>query len=82
MEKQHQFYTAVQKGNYDGRMCAWGVLLTPLFSTNKHNYARYGNWDVYQMRNRDSLHSGNDIIFSVQSPERYNLPTAVDQQGE
>ena len=24
------FHTAVQKSNYDGRMCAWGVLLTPL----------------------------------------------------
>ena len=59
-----------------------GFFLLLYFSTNKHNYARYGNWKVYQIRNRDSLHSGNDIIFSVQSPERYNLPTAVDQRGE
>ena len=51
------------------------------FSTNKNNYARYGNWYVYQLRNRDSLHSGNDII-SVQSQARCNLRTAVDQRGE
>ena len=59
-----------------------GFFLLLYFSANKHNYARCGNWNVYQMRNRDSLHSGNDIIFSVQSPERYNLPTAVDQRGK
>ena len=34
------------------------------------------------MRDRDSLHSGNEIIFSVQSQARYNLRTAVDQRGE
>ena len=34
------------------------------------------------MRNRDSLHSDNDIICSVQSQARYNLRTAVDQRGK
>ena len=34
------------------------------------------------MRNRDSLDSGNEIIFSVQSQARYNLRIAVDQRGE
>ena len=82
IEKQHHFHTAVQEGNIDGRMCALEFFLLLYFSTNKHNYARYGNWYVYQMRNRDSLHSGNDIIFSVQSQARCNLRTAVDQRGE
>ena len=65
-----------------GECVRGGLFLLLYFSTNKHSCARYGNWNVYQMRNRDSLHSGNDIIFSVQSSERYNLPTAVDQRGE
>ena len=82
MEKQHHFHTAVQEGNFDGRMCAWEFFLPFYFSTNKHNYARYGSWYVHQMRNRDSLHSGNEIIFSVQSQARYNLRTAVDQREE
>ena len=65
-----------------GEWVRGGFFLLLYFSTNKHSYARYGNWNVYQMRNRDSLHSDNNIIFSVQSPERSNLPTAVDQRGE
>ena len=82
MEKQHHFHTTVQEGNFDGRMCAWEFLSPFYFSTNKHNYARYGSWYVHQMRNRDSLDSGNEIIFSVQSQARYNLRIAVDQRGE
>ena len=82
MEKQHHFHTAVQEGNIDGRMCALEFFLLLYLSTNKHNHARYGNWYVYQMRNRDSLHSGNDIIFSVQSQARCNLRTTVYQRGE
>ena len=34
------------------------------------------------MRNRDSLHSGNEIICSIQSQARYNLRTAVDAKTE
>ena len=30
------------------------------------------------MRNRDSLQSGNEIIYSIQSQARYNLRIAVD----
>ena len=82
IEKQHHFHTGVKEGNFDGRMCAWEFFLPFYFSNNKHNYARYGSWYIHQMRNRDSLHSGNEIIFSVQSQARYNLRTAVDQQGE
>ena len=63
-------------------MCAWEFFLPFCFSTNKHNYARYSSWYVHQMRNRDSLHSGNEIIFSVHSQARYNLRTAVDQREE
>ena len=63
-------------------MCAWEFFLPFCFSTNKHNYARYGSWYVHQIRNRDSLHSGNEIIFSVQSQARYNLRTAANQREE
>ena len=82
MEKQHHFHTAVQEGNFDWRICAWELLLFFYFSTNKHKYAGCGSWYVHQMRNRDSLHGGNKIIFSVQSQARYNLRTAVDQRRE
>ena len=51
-------------------------------SSSKHKHARYGNWCVYQIRNRDSLHSGYEIIFSVYLKARYNLQTDADQQGE
>ena len=34
------------------------------------------------MRNRDSLHSDNEIKFCVQLQARYDLQTAADQQGE
>ena len=51
-------------------------------SSSKHKHARYGNWCVHQIRNRDSLHSGYEIIFSVHLKARYNLQTAADQQGE
>ena len=51
-------------------------------SSSKHKHVRYGNWCVYQIRNRDSLHSGYEIIFSVYLKARYNLQTAADQQGE
>ena len=63
--------------------CVCGSSSYPFtFSINKHNYAKYGSCYVYQMRNRDSRQSGNDIIFTVQSQARYNLRTAVDQRGE
>ena len=39
---------------------------------SKHRLARYGSWCIHQMRNRDSLHSGNKIIFCVQLQARYN----------
>ena len=51
-------------------------------SSSKHRFARYGSWCIHQMRNRDSLHSGNEIIFCVQLQARYDLQTAADQQGE
>ena len=51
-------------------------------SLSKHRLARYGSWCIHQMRNRDSLHSGNKIIFCVQLQARYDLQTTVDQQGE
>ena len=82
LEKQHHFHTAAQESNHDGRMCTWQFFLPFYFSTNKYNYAKYGSWYICQMINRDSLHSGNEIIFSVQSQARYNLRTAVDQRGE
>ena len=51
-------------------------------SSSKHKHTRYVNWCVHQIRNRDSLHSGHEIIFSVHLKARYNLQTTVDQQGE
>ena len=63
-------------------MYEWEFFLPFYSSTNKHNHAKHGSCYVHQIRNRDSLHSGDEIIFSVQSQARYNLQTAVDQQGE
>ena len=82
MEKQHHFHTAAQEGTFGGRMCAWEFFLPFFFSTNKYNHARHGSWYKHQIRKRDSLHSGDEIIFSVQSQARYNLQTAVEQRGE
>ena len=82
MEKQHHFHTAAQEGTFGGRMCAWEFFLPFFFSTNKYNHARHGSWYKHQIRKRDSLHSGDEIIFSVQSQARYNPQTAVEQRGE
>ena len=82
MEKQHHFHTALQEGNFDERMCAWEFVLPFYFSTNKHSHARHGSCHVHQIRNRDLLHSGDEIIFSVQLQVKYNLQTTVDQRGE
>ena len=82
MEKQYHFHTAAQEGTFGGRMCAWEFFLPFFFSTNKYNHARHGSWYKHQIRKRDSLHSVDEIIFSVQSHARYNLQTAVEQRGE
>ena len=82
IEKQNYFHTALQEGKSDERMCAWEFFLLFYFSTNKHNHARHGTWYIHQIRNRDSLHSGDEIIFSVHSQARHNLQTAADQGGE
>ena len=82
MEKQHHFHTGAQEGKFGRRMCAWEFFLPFSFSTDKHNHARHGSWYKHQIRNRDLLHSGDEIIFSAQSQARYNLQTAVEQRGE
>ena len=33
MEKQYRFYTAVQEGNFNGKMCAWEFFWPFYFST-------------------------------------------------
>ena len=75
MENRHHFHTAVQEGNFDGRMCAWEFFLPFYFSINKHNYARYGS--CMNIRWETEIHN-TVIIFSVQSQPRYNLRTGVD----
>ena len=47
--------------------CVRGSFSYSYFSTNKHNHARYGSWYVHQIKNRDSLYSGNEIILLVRS---------------
>ena len=81
-EKQNHFHTAVQEGKLDERMCTWEFFLPFYFSTNKHNHARHGTWYIHQIRNRDPLHSGDEVTFSVQLQARHKIQTAVDQRGE
>ena len=70
------------RGQICRRMCAWEFFLPFSFFTNKNNHARHGSWYKHQIINRNLLHSGDEIIFSVQSHARYNRQTAVEQRGE
>ena len=85
MENRHHFHTAVQEGNFDGRMCAWEFFLPFYFSINKHNYARYGSWYEHQVRNRDSQHSDHllcSIATEIQPPNRCWLARrTITEQG-
>ena len=56
-------------------MNAWEYFLPFYFVMNKLNYARYGSYYLYEMKNKE-------VPVSMQGQNRYNIRILIDLRGE
>ena len=75
MEQQHCLHAGIWENSFETRMNAWEYLLPFYFVMNKLNYARYGSYYLYEMKNKE-------VPVSTQGQNWYNIRTPIDLRGE
>ena len=75
MEQQHCLHAGIRENSFETRMNAWEYFLPFYFVMNKLNYARYGSYYLYEMKNKE-------VPVSMQGQNRYNIRTPIDLRGE